>query len=301
MMQNNEDSAIRIVTPTIFSFEACLNYMDNGYNDCMYSIENKRIRKAIYVDCENVLFQIGCDNDSCLTVTILTNNVTERIKKKVEEYVIAWFDLKRDITPFYHLLEQQDETAYMVKYFYGLRLIGFPDLYEVVCWCIIGQLINLSFAHQIKRNIVDGFGESIQYQGKKYYLFPKPEVLCQASSEELKSMKLTSKKAECLIEVSRLFTAGAISQKQMELLSDLKRRQQLLLNIKGIGIWTTNYSLLKCLKQPDCIPYGDAVLVNALIKHQVIENKNDINGINSFYNRFPEWSHYLTFYFWRSR
>lgn len=88
----------------------------------MYSIENK----AIYVDCETVLFQIGCDSDSCLTVTILTNNVAERIKKKVEEYVIAWFDLKRDITPFYHLLGQQDETSYMVKTFLDYGLSAFP-------------------------------------------------------------------------------------------------------------------------------------------------------------------------------
>src|SRR5699024_12561498 len=55
--------------------------------------------------------------------------------KKVGRFVSLWFDLERNLKPFYQLLNQDERLSYMVERYHGLRLMGIPDLFEAMCWC----------------------------------------------------------------------------------------------------------------------------------------------------------------------
>ncbi len=64
--------------------------------------------------------------------------------------MVDWFDLERDLAGFYQLLNSHKQTKNFPKDYHGLRLMGIVDLFEALSWCVIGQQINLTFAH--KRN-----------------------------------------------------------------------------------------------------------------------------------------------------
>ena len=273
--------------------------MGSRDEDITYTIENNKIRKAIFINTTKVLFQVECD-DNYLIVTLLSNKSSEDIKQKIEAYVVDWLDLKTDITPFYKLLSKTSKLKHMTSDLYGLRIIGFPNLYEVLCWCVIGQVINLNVAYKIKKNIVEKYGETYCFQGKTYYIFPRPEVISNLTVHALMSLQLSKTKANCLIELSNHFKNKIITKEKIFNLPTLQHKQKVLLNIKGIGIWTVNYALLKCFREKNCIPYGDAVLMKKLIAYRIIHDKKDINNLNKFYRLYTDWQHYLTFYLWNT-
>lgn len=113
-------------------------------------------------------------------------------------------------------------------------------------------------------------------------------------------LQLSVKKAECLITVAAAFANGKLSKKILHELPDVESRIKFLVEIKGIGLWTANYALMKSLKEPTCIPYGDAGLLKALLNHSVIKAKNDTQSIAEFFKEFQGSESYLVFYLWRT-
>jgi DNA-3-methyladenine glycosylase II len=261
----------------------------------MHTVGEDYVRKVILVENQPVLFEIR-EHNSKLIVKILAGEDAAAIKNFIHD----WFDINRDIAPFYELLSAHKELSYMSRDYAGLRLIGIPDLFEAICWCIIGQQINLTFAYKTKRRLVERYGTKIVYEGQNYYAFPSPEVLAAASPDELKAMQFSGQKIAYLIGIANVFKEGKMSKEILLDLPDVAAQQKALTAIKGIGIWTANYTLMKTLRIPTSIPYGDAGLLNGLIAHKIISDKKDLVTIDAFFQHFKGWESYLVFYLWRS-
>jgi len=180
------------------------------------------------------------------------------------------------------------------------RLIGIVDLFEALCWSVIGQQINLQFAYKTKRRLVERYGSRIEYGGKNYYLFPTPGQLAAATMEELKGMQFSQNKARYLIGLGEVFAKGDLSKEQLIAIDGLEERRKALTDLKGVGIWTANYSLMKSLRDPTCIPHGDVGLLNALAGHAIIKERSEEQKIEKLFSKFPGWESYLVFYLWRS-
>jgi DNA-3-methyladenine glycosylase II len=76
--------------------------------------------------------------------------------------VSGWFDLERNMDPFYSLLRHDVRLFYMADAFAGLRIVGIPNLFEALCWSITGQQINLTFAYKLKRRLVETYGTHLE-------------------------------------------------------------------------------------------------------------------------------------------
>lgn len=282
---------MKIPVDASFSFSECLWFLHRNFDDCLHKIGPDHVRKAILVNGTPVLFELR----EGLEIKLL--NGKKEHEKAVAAFVHEWLDLKRDLSPFYELLAGHEQLAYMLHEFSGLRLVGIPDLFEAICWCIIGQQINLTFAYKIKRRLVERYGQQLIHDGHTYYTFPTPEVLVDA---DLDGMQLSGRKAEYLREVAKVFRDGKMSKELLLSLTDFTAQQQALTAIRGVGIWTANYTLMKTLRIPSAVPYGDAGLLNGLIKHNLMENKKDLAAQEVFFEYFKGWESYAVFYLWRS-
>ncbi|MFC6101009.1 DNA-3-methyladenine glycosylase family protein [Olivibacter domesticus] len=301
-MLNQKDDCIESITIPYgnhVDYDECLWFLNRNFDDCLHVIHEKGIRKAIKFNNDLLLLEITGDI-GCLRATVLVGNVTENIKRQIIEFITEWFDLARDLTPFYKLLEGHRILAYMSKEYYGLRLVGIPDLFEALAWSIIGQQINLSFAYKLKRRLVEQYGDFISYGNTRYYIFPDYSTLAKAKLADLKDMQFSSRKGEYLIELASTFDNNILSKDFLLGLPDMMVRQKVLTDLRGIGIWTANYTLMKCLREPSSIPYGDAGLLNALVNHQIIKEKGDLKKIEHFFTQFVGWESYVVFYLWRS-
>ena len=285
----------KIPIPQNFSFQECLWFLDRNYDDCLHEVRPNAVRKAIFIQNEPTLIEIT-ENDNHLIINVLIGNNSE---KEIIEFVKDWFDYDRDMTSFYQLLHQDSDLKYMALDYDGLRLMGIPDLFEALCWSIIGQQINLTFAYKLKRRFTEVYGTKLIYENAAYYLFPKPEIVANIKVEDLLPLQFSNRKAEYLIEIAKQFVSGNISK---EILSAHSTAEaiRLLVSVRGIGEWTANYALMKSLKRLECVTYGDVGLYNALHDLKGFDKRPSRETLDLFFNNFKNWEAYTVFYLWRS-
>ncbi len=292
-------NTLLIPKPALFSFDECLWFLNRNYDDCLHHIGPGNLSKAICINGENIAFSLR-DHDRHLALDLTHGGKDAALQQALVQYIMEWFDLERDIAPFYQLLQKNKTLGYMANDFAGFRLIGIHDLYEALCWSIIGQQINLTFAYSLKRRLVEHYGDKLIVDGIPLHIFPRPEVLQHVPIAELRALQFSERKAEYLLLVSQLFAAGTISKQHLLQCASYEEQVALLTAIRGIGIWTANYALMKTLKQLQAIPYGDVGLLNALLNHELIKDKKDNTSIDKLFKRFKGWESYLVFYLWRS-
>jgi DNA-3-methyladenine glycosylase II len=290
---------VEIALTGLFSTKECLWFLNRGFDDCIYRVYPDKVRRAFKLESETMLVDIYLKPEKLL-VEWLNGEPSGQGQSFVLNFITDWFDLETDLGAFYNAIAKDQQLAYMPDAFRGLRFIGMPDLFEALCWGIIGQQINLKFAYTMKRKLVEKYGEYIDHEDERYYVFPTPAQLARADISELKQLQLSTKKAEYLITIATAFANGTLSKQVLLELPDFESRVKFLTGIRGIGVWTASYALMKSLKERSSIPYGDAGLVNALIRHGIITNKTDKQAISDFFKKFPGWESYIVFYLWRS-
>ncbi|WP_373511094.1 DNA-3-methyladenine glycosylase [Persicitalea sp.] len=283
--------------PPIFSFRECLWFLDRNYDDIMHRVTETSVTKPFRVGKKVALLEIS-EEEGKLLVQFRGGDLVE--ENDLREQVIALFDLGANLAPFYERLKADDELAFMAKEFFGLRLIGIPDLFEAICWSIIGQQINLSFAYSLKRRIVELAGEKITYDDHVFHAFPTPARVVALTVEQLRPLQFSGRKAEYLIGVANAFESGEISKAQLLALPTTEAMVQRLTSLRGVGEWTAHYSLMKSLKVPTSVPYGDVGLYNALAALKKLPKRPSRTELASVFAPFQGHEAYLTLYLWRS-
>ncbi|WP_342782130.1 DNA-3-methyladenine glycosylase [Psychrobacillus soli] len=301
MIWKMEDNQIILPTPSEFSFIQNLGYLQRSTNECMFQIHDNKVRKAIATDEGTALIEISKQGEQSLTIEFLGNTkpTTKKAVEQVMEYITDWFDIKTDIQPFYDISKKDSMLQQAVDAFNGLRIMGIPDLFEAMAWGILGQQINLPFAYTLKRRLVEKFGTSITFEGEQYWVFPTPSVIAKLTVEDLVGLKMTVKKCEYLIDVANQIEIGLLTKEMLLETNDVKKAEKILTKIRGIGPWTANYVLMRCLRFPSAFPIDDVGLHNA-IKHvtgsQQKPTKEELLKLSEPWNG---WEAYATFYLWR--
>ena len=75
--------------------------------------------------------------------------------------------------------------------------------------------------------------------------------------------------------------------------------EQALIRIRGIGPWTANYVLMRCLQMPMAFPIADVGLHLALKQALGWDRKPTIPEIRELAAGWSGWEAYATFYLWR--
>ncbi|ASN05409.1 DNA-3-methyladenine glycosylase family protein [Virgibacillus necropolis] len=301
MVVNQCDDLV-IKVPKEFSFKENISYMLRSPNECMFEIRDGKVVKAIPVSGEVPLVEISESTNGNLVIRFLgdTHPINKKVRDEVHLYVRDLFDLDNDLKPFYEMGENDLLLQKAIDEFYGLRIVGIPDLFEALVWGILGQQINLTYAYTLKRRLVETFGRSIEWEGCQYWIFPEAKDIAKLTIDDLAPIKMTVKKCEYLIGIAQLIVEGSLSKSLVMGNGELKEAEKMLVKIRGIGPWTANYVLMRCLRFPKAFPIDDVGLHNA-IKHLTgAEEKPTKEEILKLSAPWKEWESYATFYLWRS-
>ncbi len=294
------DDVMIITLPANFDMNANLGYLTREKNECLYEIENNIITKVIAIGEMQSLVQISVIDNQQMVVQFLNGSrpIEKREREKIATYIIEWFDLDNDLTPFYEMANTDPLLQIPAQKFYGLRVIGIPDLFEALCWGVLGQQINLAFAYSLKRQFVESFGDSIEWNGKKYWVFPPYERIAQLEPTDLAAIKMTVKKSEYIIGIARLMACGELSKEQL-MKMNFKEAEKSLIKIRGIGPWTANYVLMRCLRFQTAFPIDDVGLINSIKTLRNMNQKPTKEEILALSIPWKNWESYATFYLWR--
>ena len=290
---------ISIPIPNIFSFEETLSFLDRGYDECLYHLTKKSVSKLVSLSDEKGLITIF-QKEKKLHVELSKDKISKNNLQEVKAFVEEWFDLNRDLEPFYFLLKKHKFLSDLPKKYFGSRLIGIPNLFETICWAIIGQQINLTFAYQLKRRLVEKYGTQKTINNQIFLSFPTPQILAKATRSDLADLKFSRQKIDYLLIISHAFTNNEMSTSILSTCKNKEEQIEKLTAIKGIGIWSANYILMKNRHEMSCITYGDSGLNQAL--HRIFDTpkKPTKDEVNLIFKKFKGWESYLNFYLWKT-
>lgn len=287
-----------IPTPKEFNFQEALHFLKRSPKEILHRIEDDAVSKLIEIDGQPVLIKIYA-NDENLLIDFLNGKLSTKVKTKIAEYVMEWFDLKTDLKPFYKLAQKDDLLKGLVKKYYGYRIIGQPNLFESLVWAVIGQQINLSFAYTLKQRFVEQFGERFIWNDQAYYNFPSPQVVSSLTDDDLLPLQFSRQKSKYVVLIAQAFTNGQVSKDRVASLP-FQTAKEKLMTIKGIGNWTANYALMKTFRYPEAFPLEDAGLHNALKNQLSLAAKPSLEEVKKIFKRYKGWEAYATLYLWRS-
>jgi DNA-3-methyladenine glycosylase II len=292
---------IFIDAPKEFSFSQNLSYLSRSSNECLFKIVDQKVIRALSVENVALLVEVSAVHETKLAIQLLGDSFPKeyQIKESIAQYIYQWFDLGTELSPFYELAKKDPLLHNLETKFYGLRMMGIPDLFEALTWGILGQQINMTYAYTLKRRLVERFGTCIEYEDEKYWMFPTPEVIADLTVEDLADMKMTVKKSEYLIGVAGLMAEGELAKEKLLKCKDVKEAEKLLTKIRGIGPWTANYVLMRCLHFPNAFPIDDVGLHNALKLVMEKDEKPTKKEIRTAASSWANWESYATFYLWR--
>lgn len=293
---NHSSFEIHVAPP--FDFQQCLQFLCRSDDEVMHVANETAVKKLFDIDGRLLLGDIT-ETTNGLVVRILGNNVTQEEQLEVEQYIREWFDLDQDVAAFEQWAETDELLCPLVQEYRGLRMIGFPDLFEALTWAVIGQQITLSFAYTLKRRFVEQYGQSQDMNGVTYWAFPNPEKIALLDPSELRQLQFSIRKAEYIIGMAREIIDGTLSKRQLRQETPDVIHERLL-RLRGVGEWTAAYVQMKCFQDPTAFPAADAGLHQALKHHLGRNEKLTADEMRQYGERFSGWEAYATFYLWRS-
>ncbi|WP_026695898.1 DNA-3-methyladenine glycosylase family protein [Peribacillus kribbensis] len=289
---------VEIDPPNEFNAEECLVFLRRSDLESTHHVIGSEIYKGIKLSGEKLALKIRLE-DNRIRIGFLPDPPSAEWRRKAALFVREWLDLDRDLSVFYEAASKDSLLERIVPRYYGLRLIGIPDLFEALTWAVIGQQINLKFAYTLKKRFVEFFGESIETEEGSFRLFPEPGRIEALQPEELRPLQFTWRKAEYVIGIAKAVVERKISKHGLQALPQEKARAQLL-ELKGVGAWTADYTAMKCLRDTTAFPAADAGLHQALKRELEMDRKPKPEELQQLQQEWAPFQAYAVFYLWRS-
>ena len=283
-----------------FNYPKTLDYLNRSDKELLYSVSGESIFKHIFIEENPYFFQIDPEENHSFAVSILNHNQDLQLESPISAHISEWLDLERNLDPFYQLAKKDELMAPLLVHFKGLRIIGVHDLFEALCWSILGQQVNLAFAYTLKKRVVENYGVHHEWEGRDFWSFPTPERIAKCTVEELRALSITNRKSEYMIGVAKLMVSGELSKDGLVALNDWKKAEKVLVSIRGIGPWAAHYVLMRCLRFTNAYPVADIGLKNAVRARLAMDRKPTNDELFTLAEGWKGWESYATFYLWQS-
>src|SRR3989441_491230 len=171
--------------------------------------------------------------------------------------------LDHDLVGFYRMAKADPPLASLVEPLYGLRPTLAPTPFEMLVGSITAQQINLSFAFACRARLVRRYGTSVRIGRATVWAFPDAARLARARPRELRALKYSTRKAEYIRDLARAVVAGALDLDALAA-APAPIVIERLTALRGLGRWTADWFLARCLGRGDVCPAGDLAVRKAI-------------------------------------
>ena len=174
----------------------------------------------------------------------------------------------------------------------GLRMPLLPTGFDALCWGIIGQQINISFASSLRREMILLAGQKIG----DMRAHPTPEAVANISIADLAARRYSRSKAAYLVDA-----AQAVADRRLDIEGlgegSAIAAERALTAQRGIGIWTARYVLMRG-GFADAAPVGDSALATALQHLHKLSERPDADGTARLMAAFAPHRSIATMHLW---
>jgi DNA-3-methyladenine glycosylase II len=257
-------------------------------------------RRAVEINEHRVLYgvrELRENNETRLAVRILAGPEVDATRESVEALVRRQFSTGLDLAPFYRLAARDPVLARLAEHFRGMRIPQAPAVFETLVSAILEQQVNLSFAHQVKKALIEAFGEYVEFEGRRFHAFPEPAPLAIATPRHLRRQQISGPKARYIVALARAVLDGTVDLEGLRQ-KDPSFAYAKLREFKGVGPWTAQYVGMRALGHLDCLPAEDVGLQKAVQRFYGLRKQPGPARVEKLARAWAGWRSYATFYLW---
>ena len=221
--------------------------------------DGETYRRVLAIQGKPVLISVtqhGSIDAPRLEVVALGEHMSARAEEAVVLALERLLGLRIDLSAFYELASKRPRMRQLASRFRGLKPPRFPTVWEGMVNGIACQQLSLTVGILLLNRLSAACGMAFETPDEVRYSFPRPEDLAVAAPETIRSLGFSGAKTRTLIELGREISAGRLA---LEALADLSNEQVVsrLVELRGIGRWTAEYTLLRGLGRIDLFPGDD--------------------------------------------
>ncbi len=207
------------------------------------------------------------------------------------------FSTMLDISPFYELARGELVLSKLVKRFCGMRIPQATNIFETLVCAILEQQVNLTFAYQVKKALIEKYGCKIEHEGRWYNAFPESAALAITTPRELRRLQISGPKARYIIAIARAVLDGSLDLDGLRQADPAAAVAKLRAH-KGVGPWTAQYVGLRALGHLDSLPAADVGLQKAIQRFYGLRKQPTAARVLQVSRTWAGWRSYATFYLW---
>lgn len=216
------------------------------------------------------------------------------------EIFYDYFDLGTDYSAIREKLSENEILKTASDYGYGIRILN-QEMFETVISFIISANNGITRIKNSIKIISERYGDYIgEYMGRKYYAFPRPEVLAKVDPLELREFARVGFRDVRIVEASKMVADGYLDFDIDQTLSteDLKEK---LMEMPGIGPKVADCILLFTYHRRETFPVDvwiKRVMETLFIGHEVPKKLVD-DYAREYFGKLAGYAQQYLFYYGR--
>lgn len=262
-------------------------------------VEGQSMAKALVFDGTPAVLRIdlGAEAARCR----IDATLSAEGKRAAKEAAVRMLGIGFDPAPFERRATCDRHVRRLIAGRRGLRVPLTASVFEALVWTIAGQQVNLAFAYRLRRVLIELTGERV---GKgdspdAFIAHPTPEAVANLDYDDLTGRQWSRRKAEYVIDVARAVATGTLDLAVLQQASPESARETLE-SLRGFGVWSANYVMMRGLGLADCVPLGDTGLTSALERFFELDHRPDRAETEALMQLFAPYRSIATFHLWAS-
>ena len=237
------------------------------------SVDKPRLRLELYADRE------------------FSSDVVHRVQNVINQI----FSLNMPLNAFYDHIKGDSVMSQITHRLRGFKFPMTPTIFEAFVDAIVEQQISIKVARNIEERLAVMFGDAVKVDGEVFFAFPTASALVVAGVERIRQSGLSMRKAEYIYGVAKRVVEGGLDLEEMREWS-LGEVVSVLDDIRGVGVWTAELTVLRGMGRFDVLPaddfglrrvisryYCDSRSISALEARQIAEGWGCWKGLAAFY------------------
>jgi DNA-3-methyladenine glycosylase II len=201
--------------------------------------------------------QRGLSTTPRLIVTVTPSFKTQSDARRLRGTMERLLGLRIDLTPWYRMAGRDPHLRSLASRFRGLKPPRFPTLFEALVNAIACQQLSLDVGLELLNRLAAACDVSRTATGKKaHYAFPAPRDLARLPLEAYRTLGFSRQKTRALVALTQAVERREIDLERLTSADDAEALAQLL-QLRGVGRWTSEYVLLRGLGRLHVFPGDD--------------------------------------------
>ncbi|HWV47105.1 MAG TPA: hypothetical protein VN039_13980 [Nitrospira sp.] len=260
-------------------------------NNMMDRWEEGVYRRTLVVDAMPVQVAVTQQN-STLAVTVAGVGLSSRTQADVTAALERLLGLRIDLRTFYRLASQETKLHQLAKRFLGMKPPRFPSVFEALVNAIACQQLSVTVGITLLNRLTERYGLGSRSEDRA---FPRPDDLSKVDVQALRALGYSRSKGQAVIEAARAMRESALDPDSFATMDDTETINRLM-ELRGVGRWTAEYTLLRGLGRIHQFPGDDVGAQKSLQRWLQLKRPPDYDHVRRVLRKWRPYAGLIYFH-----